>query len=104
MVLAVAFGLSACSTPVYTSDAAVRDLENRSQLTHREAVCIVGAIRKHFETEINAKQKANNLSALPADRLKLEVDSALAAIRAPSGSEQQVARLAVAGCAPHALR
>jgi hypothetical protein len=102
-VLAAVVAIGACSTPVYTTDTAVRDLERQSQLTHTQAVCIVTAIRKHFETEIKAGQKANKLTALPADQLKLEVDGALAAIRAPSHTETEVARGAIAGCAPGAL-
>jgi hypothetical protein len=103
-VLAAVVAIGACSTPVYTTDSAVRDLERQSQLTHTQAVCIVTAIRKHFETEIEAAQKKNKLTALPADQLKLEVDGALAAIRAPSGTETDVGRRVIAGCAPAALR
>jgi hypothetical protein len=51
-ILGVALVAGACSTPVYTSDRAVRDLERQSQLTHTQASCIVTAIRRHFETEI----------------------------------------------------
>ena len=104
VLLGFAMLAGACSTPVYTSGAAVRDLERKSGLTATQAQCIVDAIRHHFETEIEAKQKANKLSALPADQLKLEVDGALAALRKPTGSEQDVARVAIAHCAPAALR
>jgi hypothetical protein len=103
-VIAVAVVAGACSTPVYTSDMAVRDLERQSGLTHLQAECIVTAIRRHFDAEIEQSQRANRLSALPADQLKLEVDGALAAIRAPTGAEQGVARKAIAGCAPGMLR
>ena len=103
-VLAAVVVLGACSTPVYTTDTAVHDLERQSHLTHAQAECIVGAIRKHFETAIEAAQKTNKLTALPADQLKLEVDGALAAIRAPSRTETDVARRAVAGCAPGSLQ
>jgi hypothetical protein len=103
-VLGLAVVAGACSTPVYTSASAVRDLERQSHLTPKQAQCIVKAIRGHFETEIEAKQKANKLSPLPADRLKLEVDGALAALRAPTGAEDDVARVAIARCAPDALR
>jgi hypothetical protein len=103
-VLAAVVAVGACSTPVYTTDTAVRDLERQSQITHTQAVCIVTAIRTHFETEIEAGQKANHLTKLPADQLKLEVDGALAAIRAPSSTETDVARRAIASCAPAALR
>ena len=103
-ILFVALAAGACSTPVYTSDAAVRDLERQSQLTHTQAECIVNAIRRHFETEIVAQQKANKLTKLPADRLKLEVDGALAALREPSGAEQLLARRAISTCAPGDLR
>jgi hypothetical protein len=101
--LAIVVVAGACSTPVYTTDTAVRDLERQSNLTHTQAECIVTAIRAHFDVEIKATQKANKLTALPADQLKLEVDGALAAIRAPSGTETDAARLAVARCAPGAL-
>jgi hypothetical protein len=103
-VLAAVVVVGACSTPVYTTDTAVRDLERQAHLTQTQAECIVSAIRKHFETEIEATQKANKLTALPADQLKLEIDGALAAIRAPSGTETDVARRAIASCAPGALR
>jgi len=103
-VVAAVVVLGACSTPVYTTDTAVHDLERQSHLTHTQAECIVGAIRKHFETAIEAAQKTNKLTALPADQLKLEVDGALAAIRAPSRTETDVARRAVAGCAPGSLQ
>ena len=102
VVAVVAVG--ACSTPVYTTDTAVHDLERQSHLTHTQAECIVRAIRKHFETAIEATQKTNKLTALPADQLKLEVDGALAAIRAPSRTETDVARRAIADCAPGALQ
>jgi type IV pilus biogenesis protein CpaD/CtpE len=104
VVVAGALAAGACSTPGYTGDAAVRDLERQSHLTRAQAECIVKTIRGHFETEIEAKQRANNLTALPADRLKLEVDSALAALRVPTGAEQELARTAIAACAPAALR
>jgi hypothetical protein len=103
-VLGVAFFASACSTSVYTSDQAVRDLERQADLTHAQAECIVTAIQRHFEVVIKESQKANKGSPLPADRLRLEVDSALAAIRDPTGSERAVARSAIARCAPGALR
>ncbi len=103
-MLAAVVVVGACSTPVYTTDSAVRDLERQSQLTHTQAECIVSVIRKHFETAIEATQKANKLTKLPADQLKLEVDGALAAIRAPSGTETDLARRAVAGCAPGDLQ
>jgi hypothetical protein len=103
-VLGFAVLAGACSTPVYTSSSAVRDLERQSGLTPTQAQCVVNAIRRHFETEIEAKQKTNKLSALPADQLKLEVDGALAALRTPTGSEEDVARVAIARCAPGALR
>ena len=103
-VLAAVVTLGACSTPVYTTDTAVRDLERQSHLNPTQAECIVTAIRKHFETAIEATQKVNKLTALPADQLKLEVDGALAAIRAPSRTETDVARRAVAGCAPGTLQ
>jgi hypothetical protein len=102
-ILGVALVAGACSTPVYTSDRAVRDLERQSQLTHTQASCIVTAIRRHFEIEIKAKQRVNKLSALPADRLKLEVDGALATLSAPSGLEELAARTAISKCAPGAL-
>jgi hypothetical protein len=103
-ILGLAVFAGACSTSVYTSDQAVRDLERQAHLTHAQAGCIVTAIRRHFEVVIKASQKANQGSPLPADRLRLEVDSALAAIRDPSSSEQAVARAAIARCAPNALR
>jgi hypothetical protein len=103
-IVAVALIAGACSTPVYTSDTAVHDLETRSGLTHTQAECIVNAIRKHFETEIVAKQKANHLTKLPADRLKLEIDGALAALRSPTGAEQLAARRAISTCAPGDLQ
>jgi hypothetical protein len=104
VLLVFAVIVSACSTSPYTSDEAVRDLEAQSQLTHAQATCVVTAIRKHFEVLIKARQKAINGSPLPADRLRLEVDSALATIRGPRVSEQEAARAAVAKCAPGALR
>ena len=82
----------------------VRDLERQSNLTPTQAGCVVTAIRRHFETEIAQTQKANHGSRLLPDRLKLEVDGALAALRAPSGSENLAARTAIAKCAPAALR
>jgi hypothetical protein len=103
-VLSLAFVVAACSTPVYTSDRAVRDLERQSQLTHSQATCIVTAIRRHFEGVIKTSQRANKGSPLLADRLKLEVDGALASLRAPTGPEELAARSAVSHCAPGALR
>ena len=103
-VLAAVLVAGACSTPVYTTDTAERDLERQAQLTPAQAACIVTAIRTHFEAEIEQSQTANKLSVLPADQLKLEVDGALAAIRAPSGTETDVARRAIAHCAPGSLR
>jgi hypothetical protein len=103
-IVGVALVTGACSTPVYTSDAAVRDLERQSHLTHTQATCIVTAIRRHFSDEINSKQRANNLSALPADRLKLEIDDALATLREPNGPDELAARNAISRCAPGALR
>ena len=103
-VVALVVVTAACSTPVYTSDRAIRDLERQSHLTTTQAGCIVTAIRRHFETEIEHTQKANHGSRLLPDRLKLEVDGALAALRAPSGSENLAARTAIAKCAPAALR
>jgi hypothetical protein len=103
-IVGVTFFAGACSSRVYTSDKAVRDLERQSHLSHAQAECIVTAIRRHFEVVITASQKANKGSPLPADRLRLEVNNALAAIRAPTGSEQAVARAAIARCAPDALR
>src|SRR4029078_3524221 len=70
---------AACSTPVYTSDKAVSDLERQSSLTHRQAQCVVTAIRSYFKQQIVATQKANKGRPLPADRLKLEGDGARAA-------------------------
>jgi hypothetical protein len=102
-ILAVAFLVGACSTPVYTTAKAVRDLELRSELTHAQATCIVTAIRQHFANVIKASQRANKGSPLPADRLKLEVDGALASLRAPTGSEELAARNAISRCAPGAL-
>ena len=104
MLLMFVVILSACSTRPYTSGKAVRDLEEQSQLTHTQAKCVVTSIRKHFEVRIKARQKALKGSPLPADRLRLEVDSALATIRKPKGPEEEAARLAIARCAPNALR
>jgi hypothetical protein len=101
VVLSLAAG--ACSTPVYTSGRAVRDLERQANLTHTQATCIVSAIRKHFEDEIKAAQKANGGSAIPADDLKLQVDGALAALKDPTGSDRDAARTAILRCAPGAL-
>ena len=104
VLLVFAVMVGACSTSPYTSDKAVRDLEAQSQLTHAQAKCVVKAIRKHFEVLIRARQKALKGSPLPADRLRLEVDSALATIRSPRVSEQEAARAAIAKCAPASLR
>jgi hypothetical protein len=98
-----AFGVGACSTPVYTSGRAVSDLEKKADLTHGQATCIVGAIRRHFEDEIKAAQKANHGSAIPADDLKLQVDGALAALKEPAGGDQAATRTAIVRCAPGAL-
>lgn len=103
VLVCIAFGAGACSTPVYTGDRAVRDLERQANLTHTQATCIVKAIRAHFESEIKAAQKANKGSPLPADQLKLEVDGALAALHEPSGGEQLATRQAIVRCAPGAL-
>jgi hypothetical protein len=103
-ILGVALIAGACSTHVYTSERAVRDLQRQSQLTHRQAECIVTAIRKHFEGVITAAQKANKGSKLPADRLELEVDGALASIKEPSGNDHAVTRAAIQRCAPGTLR
>jgi hypothetical protein len=103
-VLAAVVVAGGCSTPVYTSATAVSDLERQSHLTAVQANCIVTAIRRHFALEIEALQRANKLSVLPADQLKLQVDGALAALSAPTGSDQNFARNAIAGCAPGALR
>ena len=96
--------VSACSTRPYTSDKAVRELEEQTDLTPTQAECVVASIRKHFEVRIKARQKELNGSPLPADRLRLEVNSALATIRAPRVSEQEAARVAIAKCAPGWLR
>lgn len=104
MLLVLAVIVSACSTRPYSSDKAVRDLEEQSQLTHTQAKCVVTSIRKHFEVAIKARQKKIKGSPLPADRLRLEVDSALATIRGPRASEQAAARAAIQKCAPNELR
>ena len=101
VVLVIALGAGACSTKPYKSDKAVRDLVAQSNLTVAQAECIVTAIQNHFKVQILAKQKANNGSPLPADRLKLEVDSALAAIAEPTASDRTAARAAIAKCAPN---
>ncbi len=93
----------ACSTPLYTRDQAVTDLQRQANLTHTQATCVVSGIRTYYEGLIEAKQKAHNLSALPADRLKLEVDNALAAINEPTAAERAAARQVIARCAPAAL-
>jgi hypothetical protein len=103
VVVVIALGAGACSTPAYTSGRAVSDLESKANLTHSQATCIVDAIRKHFEDEIKAGQKANNGSAIPADDLKLQVDGALAALKAPTGSDEDATRTAILRCAPGAL-
>jgi hypothetical protein len=103
-ILGVALVAGACSTPVYTTDQAVHDLEHESSLTHTQATCIVSAIRQHFETEVKTEQKANHGSALPADQLKLEIDGALATLQNPSGAEQLATREAIVRCAPGALK
>jgi hypothetical protein len=100
----IAVCATACSTKPYKSDKAVRDLMSQSHLTRAQSECIVTSIQNHFKVLIKAAQKANNGSPLPADRLKLEVDSALAAITKPSASDREAARAAVARCAPEALR
>ena len=82
----------------------MRDLVAQSNLTLAQAECIVTAIQNHFKVLIKARQKANNGSPLPADRLKLEVDSALAAISEPTASDRTAARAAIEKCAPNALR
>ena len=92
-----------CSTPLYTSDQGVTDLQTKAHLTHAQAQCVIDAIREHFATAIKAKQAANKLTPLPADRLKLEVDNALATIRSPTVGERTAARNAVFKCAPQAL-
>ena len=103
-IVGVALVTGACSTPVYTSDAAVRDLERQSHLTHTQATCIVSAIRGYFSDEIKSKQRANKLSALPADRLKLEIDDALATLREPNGPDELATKNAISRCAPAALK
>jgi len=103
LLIGIVLGASACSTPVYTSDRAVQDLEQQANLTHTQATCIVAAIRADFVAEIKAAQKANKGSALPADQLKLEVDGALATLQEPSRSEQLATRRAIVRCAPGAL-
>jgi hypothetical protein len=102
-VLVLALLGAACSTPVYTSDKAVSDLQHQSSLTHRQAQCVVSAIRSYFKKQIVATQKANKGSPLPADRLKLEVDGALAGLHSPTADQQLAARRAIAQCAPGAL-
>jgi hypothetical protein len=102
LVGVVLFAAGACSTPVYTSGRAVSDLEKRTDLTHAQATCIVDSIRKHFQDEIKAAQKANGGSAIPADDLKLQVDGALAALKEPTGSDVDAARRAIQRCAPGA--
>jgi hypothetical protein len=102
-ILSVALLAGACSTRVYTSDRAVGDLEQKSHLTHAQAECVVKAIRTYFQTQIVATQKANKGSPLPADRLKLEVDGALAGLHLPTAPQELAARRAIAKCAPDAL-
>jgi hypothetical protein len=104
MVMVIALCATACSTKPYKSDKAVRDLVAKAHLTVAQSECIVTAIQNHFKALIKAQQKANNGSPLPADRLKLEVDSALASISQPTASDTAAARRAVAKCAPDALR
>jgi hypothetical protein len=104
VVVMIAFCASACSTKPYESDTAVRDLVAQSHLTLAQSECIVTKIQDHFKVLIKARQKANNGSPLPADRLKLEVDSALAAIKQPTAADRAAARAAIAKCAPDALR
>ena len=93
----------ACSTPVYTRDQAVRDLQQESSLTRRQAECVVTAIGRYFERQIVATQKANKGSPLPADRLKLEVDGALAGLHEPTAAQQLAARRAITQCAAGSL-
>jgi hypothetical protein len=102
-ILSVALLAGACSTRVYSSDRAVRDLERMSSLTHTQATCIVTQIRLYFSRQIKATQKANKGSPLPADRLKLEIDGALAGLHTPSGPQVLAARRAIAKCAPAKL-
>jgi hypothetical protein len=104
VVVMIALCATACSTKPYKSDKAVRDLVAQGHLTVAQSECIVTAIQNHFKALIRARQKANNGSPLPADRLKLEVDSALASISQPSASDTAAARRAIAKCAPDALR
>jgi hypothetical protein len=104
VVVVIALCATACSTKPYKSDKAVRDLVARAHLTVAQSECIVTAIQNHFKALIKAQQKANNGSPLPADRLKLEVDSALASISQPTASDTAAARRAIAKCAPDALR
>jgi hypothetical protein len=102
-IIGVALAAGACSTPEYTSSTAVHDLEQQTNLTERQASCIVDAIRRHFETEIKDAQKANGGSAIPAADLKLQVDGALAALKEPSANERVATRDAIGRCAPGAL-
>lgn len=88
---------------MYTSDKAVRDLQQQSSLTRRQADCLVTAIRGYFKRQIVATQKANKGSPLPADRLKLEVDGALAGLHEPTAAQQLATRRAIARCAPGSL-
>jgi hypothetical protein len=104
VVMVIALCATACSTKPYKSDKAVRDLVAQAHLTVGQSECIVTAIQNHFKALIKAQQRANNGSPLPADRLKLEVDSALASISQPSASDTAAARRAIAKCAPDALR
>ena len=104
MIVVIALCVTACSTKPYKSDKAVRDLMAQSHLTRAQSECIVTAIQNHFKVLIKAAQKANKGSPLPADRLKLEVDSALAAIAKPTAADRSAARAAVAKCAPDSLR
>ena len=103
LVGAVAF-LGACSSHPYTSERAVRDLEEQSGLTRTQAECVVKAIRLHFKTLIAARQKALGGSALPSDRLRLEVDNALGSIKPPKLADELATRRGIAKCAPNALR
>jgi hypothetical protein len=102
-IVSLALLAGACSTPVYSTDRAVRDLEQKASLTRTQATCIVSAIRRYFATQIKATQAANDGTPLPADRLKLEVDGALAGLHKPSAPQDLAARRAVAKCAPGAL-
>jgi hypothetical protein len=101
-LVGVALVAGACSTPVYTSGRAVSDLEVKANLTHTQATCIIDAIRKHFEDEIKAAQKANGGSAIPKNDLKLQVDGALAALKEPTGIDEDATRTAILRCAPGA--